>query len=202
MKIALICDKCGDKLVYNGNLITVCASCGTQFAMVADKGEDLRQVSYRPLPVAGQMTIPLKILLSNLFREKGFLFCEREFWPFDVFFNEDGESDYPDKMISNDEEPLCLGVGEPLRVQPAVITTQDWLSGLFSKLTTVKEKQDPKIETTMKIYVDEVLVKGQLIGNSVRIEVLDPSHEADANKMCDLILENFGIVPTCTLVWG
>jgi len=205
--IPLVCGMCGGRVNFNRGLTADCESCGTPHAMVGRDGDDLRPISYIPLPLAGKMTIPLKISLSNLLRKEGFLCKEGEFWTNRLFFNDAGEVDYPDTLVSDDDDPLNVAVGmhlsEPLsEVSPVQPKATGFMARWFPQPAPMVEKQMPEAEIIMEIYVDEVLIEGRLIGHAVRIEVQDPDYEEEANEICALVINKFGVAPDCSLVRG
>jgi len=193
--VPLICGKCGGSLDFPNGLITKCGSCKTPYAWVADNGFGRKPVSYVPMPPqAGKMTVPLKIAIADaITKSTNYVVGDRAI-NLEYVREEDGGKFSYWLWIQDDEDPLMISLIKKENVDEESVT-------FWGRKQTVKFMK-LVCRDTMKISIDSVSIDGQMVGNSVRVMVLNPKYEKQANEICQLIMDSFGVVPVCTLFRG
>jgi len=196
----MVCDKCGGKLVFNGGMMTICESCTTAYALVAEAGGSLRQVSYLPVGASKKMVVPLKISIAKLLKqETDYIVQDGKINDWDLSFNDAGVTVCEGFYVTGDDEPLYVAIGHKESDMERKVCEEP---NFWNKYKTEYYELHPSVTDVMRIEVKEVTVDGRFVGNSVYIGVCDERFEEEASRVYDLILKKFGVVPKCVLLNG
>ena len=192
--ISLQCSGCGGQLSFNGGTAT-CAYCGSKFALVSDRSDGKRAVSYRPLDKKdGTMLVPLKIQVANLVRESTNCLVADGWFREENFTTTYGKVGYP---VTVDDDVCWLAVATA-RVDKKVTQGRN----LWWRPITITTSQ---IRWQVMYHIFVVNVEddwGVVVGETVRIDVLSKDFESEANEASRIIKDKFGVIPSVRLVKG